>query len=77
MSTEDKLLTIVSDVLEIDRSAAHMDLSAEDVESWDSLQQLNLVSAVESAFGVTIPIEDLGSIGSVRDFMRYIEGGGA
>ena len=76
MSKEDKLLTIVSEVLELDRGKVHLDLSAEQVESWDSLQQLNLISAVESTFGVTIPIEEVASIGKVSDFLRYIEGAG-
>ena len=69
---EERLLTIVSEVLELPRDRIHLDLCADQVENWDSLCQLNLVSAVESGFGVTIPIEELDSIAMVRDFVRFI-----
>jgi acyl carrier protein len=69
---EERLLTIISEVLELPRDRIHLDLRADQVENWDSLCQLNLVSAVESGFNVTIPIEELDAIAMVRDFLRFL-----
>jgi acyl carrier protein len=69
---EERLLAIVSEVLELPRDQVCLDLHADQVENWDSLCQLNLVSAVEHGFGVTIPIEEIDSIAVVRDFVRFI-----
>ena len=40
-------------------------LTAEEVELWDSLNHLKLVTAVEEAFGVQLSMEEIEAIDSV------------
>jgi acyl carrier protein len=47
---EQKVGTILADVLGIDASSVGADTSPDTVEEWDSLQHLNLVLAIEEEF---------------------------
>jgi acyl carrier protein len=47
---EEKVRTVLADVLGLDPSAVGPDTSPDTVEAWDSLQHLNLVLAIEEEF---------------------------
>jgi len=61
---EGKLKGVVGAVLELEPAAVGDGTSADTVEGWDSLKQMNLVIALEEAFGVTIPDEDVAGLTS-------------
>lgn len=48
------------------------DLSAHDVEEWDSLTQISLVVAVEKAFGVRFRVGEVEATKNVGDFADLI-----
>jgi acyl carrier protein len=62
---------IAADVFEMDARALHAGSSPEDIESWDSVQHLNLVLALEGKYGIQFEPEemecmtDLGTIASL------------
>ena len=43
-------------------------------EKWDSAAHLILMSEIEEQFGVEIPIEKVGSIKCLHDFLNFLEG---
>jgi len=43
-------------------------------EEWDSLQQIEVVLAVEDEYGVTIPESDIPNLRTVDDLATYLEG---
>lgn len=45
----------------------------EDIEEWDSLEQINLLTAAQERFGVKFTLEDVRSIGSVGDMAALIQ----
>lgn len=45
----------------------------QDLPSWDSLGQVNLIMALEQEFGVTIEVEDFGNLNSVPAILSYLE----
>ena len=47
--------------------------TASDVEGWDSLAHVNLIVAVERAFGVSFTTKEIGGLGNVGDIVRLIE----
>ncbi|MDH3208559.1 MAG: acyl carrier protein [Gemmatimonadota bacterium] len=49
---------IMASIFSIDASNIDADASLGTVPAWDSLQHLNLMMALEQAFGVRISIED-------------------
>jgi len=55
----DRVREIAADVLQIDRASITPDSSPETIESWDSVQNLNLVLALEEAFGFEFAPEEM------------------
>lgn len=49
------------------------DMSAEDVDGWDSLTHIRLMLSVERAFRVKFTTSDLGALKNVGDLVRLIE----
>ena len=53
MNNEQKLKQIISSVFKVDISTINNETSPDSIESWDSLNHLNLVLALEEGFQVT------------------------
>jgi len=68
-----KLREIVSELFEVDPSEVKDELTPEDVELWDSLNHLRLVSAVEEEFQVKLSMKEIESIRSLAALRRLIE----
>ena len=64
---EDKFLSFVADVLNIDVKMISMDSKYGDVENWDSVMMLNLVMELEEEYGCSIPIEKITKGISIRE----------
>ncbi len=57
MTNEEKLKKIIGSVFKIDASSVNNETSPDSVESWDSLNHLNLVLALEEGFDVSFTEE--------------------
>jgi acyl carrier protein len=64
MLDEKKLKNIISSILHVSAEKIDVDTSMDTIEKWDSLQHMNLVLALEDAFGISIPDDDAGNITS-------------
>ena len=51
-SIYEKLNEVFQDVFDDDSITVNAETTADDIEDWDSLEHINLVSAVEKTFGV-------------------------
>jgi len=71
MNFEEEILEIAKRVLETDK----VDLFAnrENIDEWDSLAHLQIISEVEDKFDISIPFEEVPDIKSLSDFLKYIE----
>jgi acyl carrier protein len=69
----DKLIAIVATVLRVPASKLTLKTGPADLQAWDSLAQINIVSEIETEFGVSIPIEEVTEIRHISDFLRYLE----
>ena len=69
---EDKVLEIVSDILQVEISSISLDTSMENTPSWDSLKQMQIVIAIEEEFEVEISDEDLMEASSVHQLVSSI-----
>ncbi len=47
--------------------------NAEDIEDWDSLEQINLLTAMEKKFELKFKLEDVRSLENVGDLLNLIE----
>lgn len=46
---------------------------ADDIEDWDSLEQINLLTAMEKKFGLKFKLEDVRGLKDVGDLLDLIE----
>jgi acyl carrier protein len=49
------------------------DMTADDVAKWDSLSHINMIFAVEKAFGVKFSIKDTRNLKNVGDLVQLIK----
>ena len=55
----EKLEALLAEVLRLPPSMIRDDLAMKDVESWDSLNHMELVGSVEGAFGVELTFDEI------------------
>ncbi len=63
---------ILAVVLEMPESEIDESLSAEQTANWDSMRHLDLVMALEEAFGVSFSSEELGAVTSYRAIVEAL-----
>jgi acyl carrier protein len=64
MSVERKIKEIISDILEVLEDDIHPDFGPEDTPLWDSLNNLRLITALETEFDVRLTMDEIRAIGS-------------
>lgn len=70
MSDSEKgLIEMAKSILQID--SIDLDTKRSDIEQWDSLAHVMLISEVESFFHKAIPFEDISKIECLYDFIKY------
>lgn len=70
---DQEIQELVADVLELPASEVSPDTSPKNHDAWTSLRHLNLLLAVEEAFGVTVPPEEGAKVGSVADLIALVK----
>ena len=63
----EKLNTIFRDNFDDDEICLTDATSAEDIEDWDSLEQINLVVAIQDAFGIKFNIDEVNAMKNVGE----------
>ena len=66
-------MEIVAELFELDPAAVDDALTPEDVELWDSMNHLRLVSAVEEEFQIKLSMREIESIRSLATLRALIE----
>lgn len=67
-----KLNEIFSDVLDLDDIVLTDETTANDIEEWDSLAQIQLVVAIEKAFGLKFTSQEIVDWKNVGDMVESI-----
>ena len=68
----EKLNMIFRDNFDDDEICLTDATSAEDIEDWDSLEQINLVVAIQDAFGIKFNIEEVNAMKNVGEMADAI-----
>lgn len=68
-----KVEEIFRDELEVDDLVLTDETTADDVEEWDSLSHVQLVAAMEEAFGIEFKSREILSWENIRDLIDSIE----
>ena len=68
-----RLTPIFRDVFNNDTLVVSEGMTAKDVPTWDSLSNINMIIAVEKAFGVKFSIKDVRSLKNVGELLELIK----
>lgn len=68
-----KAVAVLSRVFGLKEADIHPDLTKEDVGSWDSLKQMDLVSSLEKEYGITLGIPEIIRMQSVRAILGVLK----
>ncbi len=73
MEIKEKVLEIVAECLEKRVSDLTLDTDMEDVEEWDSMRNVMILSRLEEEFGIMIPEDDIFDLVNVGAIVEEIE----
>jgi acyl carrier protein len=68
----EKFTSILHDVFDDDDLVARPDLTANDVDGWDSLAHIRLVLTVERTFGIKFSASEIAQVKNVGEFINLI-----
>lgn len=68
----EKLTPIFRQVMNDPNLELKSEMTAEDVERWDSLSHMMLINAIQMQFGIRFKLSELNKIRSVGDFVNAL-----
>ena len=68
-----RLTDVMQNVFDDDELVATPELTAADVEGWDSLKHIRLVLSVEKAFHISFSAAEIGNLKTVGDLAHLIK----
>lgn len=68
----EKLNEIFSDVFD-DDITVNDEMTADDIEDWDSFEQINLITAIEKSFNIKFKMETVLQMKNVGDMIAAIQ----
>jgi len=71
-SIYEKINEVFQDVFDDDSITVNAETTADDIEDWDSLEHINLVSAVEKVFGVKFTMAQVVGMKNVGEMVDII-----
>jgi acyl carrier protein len=72
-SIAERLTEVFREVFDNDDIVIHREMTAQDVEGWDSLAHLRLVLTIERRFAVRLPSTKVAGLKNVGDMMDLIQ----
>lgn len=68
-----RLTSVFRDVFDEDDLVLTPEITADDVDGWDSLSHIRLVLAVSKSFGVKFSASEIGGLKNVGEFVELIQ----
>ncbi len=69
---EDKIKEILSSILDVEKAELTMESSPENLHKWDSLNHMNIITALEEEYDVTFSEEDIIEMLSIGSIVRKL-----
>ena len=63
---------ICSDIFNIENLDIDSNTNSTDIDQWDSLNHLNLMSSIEEEFNIKFDFEEIGSLKNIGDIVKII-----
>lgn len=68
----ERLRDLIAEMLDLPQSEITLETSRADTATWDSLNHLQLITAIESEFGATLTMEEIADVKTVDDLHRIV-----
>ena len=69
----EELTEIFRDIFDDEEIELTDETTAEDIEDWDSLEQINLLVAIEKKYSIKFKLDDVAKLANVGDMVSLIE----
>lgn len=69
----ERLRVLMAEMLDLPSADVTPDMRRDEVEAWDSLNHLRLITAIETEFGATFSMDEIAQLQTPRDMQRIIE----
>ena len=69
---DEKIESLLAEVLQIPSNTITNDLAMKNVESWDSLKHMELIVSLEESFGIQLSFEDIVAMQTVGEIKRVL-----
>lgn len=73
MDITEKLTDVFREVFDDDSIVLSDDMTADDVDAWDSMSHVNLIIAIEIAFGIEFKQSEIQNFDNVGELRHSIE----
>jgi acyl carrier protein len=67
-----KVQQAFKNAFDVDPQAVTMNTTASDISAWDSVGHLSLAGSLEEIFGISLDVDELMEMESVREIVRII-----
>lgn len=71
---ESKFMEVMAEMFEVDANELSMDIEYKNYEKWDSLKMMNIVMELEDAFDISIPLEKISDVKTLKDLYDIVLG---
>lgn len=72
MNQKERLQEIFRDIFDDEELIIREDMSANDIEDWDSLAQINLIIAIEKEFKVKFNLEEVSNLKNIGEMLELL-----
>lgn len=73
MNIKEKLQEIFREVFEDDEIVLSGELTADDIEDWDSLTHIQLIEEIEESFKIEFTLQEITGLNNVGEFLSLVE----
>jgi acyl carrier protein len=68
----DKLEEIIANIFELDPTEIKKEMTPKDIETWDSLSQLDLLSTIEKEFKIKLEFSEIFTVMKIDDIYKLL-----
>ncbi len=72
MQQKERLQEIFRDIFDDEELIIREDMSANDIEDWDSLAQINLIIAIEKEFKVKFKLDEVSNLKNIGEMLELL-----
>jgi acyl carrier protein len=69
---EQRVLDIVARTFRVSRAAVNLESTPDTISTWDSLQQVHLILALEEEFGIQFEVDQIAVMRGVRPIVAMV-----